>query len=35
MSNEQRLQVLLSSLQDTLKLQAALMAKSEEREARM
>lgn len=35
MSNEQSLQVLLSSLQDTLKLQAALMAKSEEREARM
>lgn len=35
MSNEQRLQVILSSLQDTLKLQAALMAKSEEREARL
>lgn len=35
MSNEQRLQVLLSSLQDTLKLQSALMAKSEEREIRM
>lgn len=35
MSNEQRLQVLLSSLQDTLKLQAALMAKSEEREAHL
>lgn len=35
MSNEQRLQFLLSSLQDTLKLQSALMAKSEEREMRM
>ena len=35
MSNEQRLQVLLTSLQDTLKLKATLMAKSEEREARM
>lgn len=35
MSNEQQLQVLLSSLQDTLKLQSALMAKFGEREIRM
>lgn len=35
MSNEQALQTLLASLQNTLKLQSALMAKFEQRETRM